>query len=416
MRFRSVVFLALCLWPLAAVQAASRCSPDRAQASGSPYRICMPDAAAYNGRLVIWAHGFQDATEPVGIPDAQSQLGDTSLAELFNDLGFGYAEPGYAKTGLAVRQGMADILDLVDLYAAEQGKPEKIYLTGASEGGLIAGLLLERHPDIFAGGVAACAPLGDFAAELDYLFDARATFQAFFPTAIPGDPFNPADDLIQNWDSVYASAVEPAVFDPSQAKSLKKWFKLARLPIDAARAASSRSATAALVLRYGAVNLNDAVATLGGFPYDNLQREYPAGLDVPRIGADAAALAEVQTHYQTSGNPQVPLVTLHTTLDPLIPYDQAKRYLEKTRDSGAYPRRHIPLRIARYGHCNFNRNEVTFALLILGLLAEDEIIQNLAQGATTDIKLLKTFLQLAQSNGLSFRLEKGRLRLILPRG
>ena len=39
------------------------CEPDGVQASGSIYRICMP-ATGYNGMLVVWAHGFQDAGTP----------------------------------------------------------------------------------------------------------------------------------------------------------------------------------------------------------------------------------------------------------------------------------------------------------------------------------------------------------------
>jgi len=105
---------------------ASTCGPDGVQASGSIYRICMPDAPDYNNRLVIWAHGFQDAGTPVQIPEDQLSIGDVSLPELINGLGFGFATNSYSKTGLAVRPGMDDILDLVSIYAAEQGVPKKV--------------------------------------------------------------------------------------------------------------------------------------------------------------------------------------------------------------------------------------------------------------------------------------------------
>ena len=60
-----LLFLAL-LAPAASAQ--SICDPDGVQASGSKYRICMPPAGSYNGNLVVWAHGFQDAGTPVQIP------------------------------------------------------------------------------------------------------------------------------------------------------------------------------------------------------------------------------------------------------------------------------------------------------------------------------------------------------------
>jgi predicted peptidase len=121
----------------------------------------MP-AEDYNGSLVIWAHGFQDAGTPAQIPEDQLQIGDLSIPATINQLGFGFATNSYNKTGLAVRQGMDDILDLVKIYTAQQGAPEHIYVVGASEGGLIMALLVEQHPNVFNAGVAACGPVGDF--------------------------------------------------------------------------------------------------------------------------------------------------------------------------------------------------------------------------------------------------------------
>ena len=42
------------------------CDYDGTQASGSEYCVVMPDEVPYNGRLVIWAHGFQDAESQLG--------------------------------------------------------------------------------------------------------------------------------------------------------------------------------------------------------------------------------------------------------------------------------------------------------------------------------------------------------------
>ena len=82
------------------------------QASGSIYRICMPLGDSYNGKLVIWAHGFQDATDPVQIPEDQLSFGGISIPEVITSLGYGFATNSYSKTGLAVVQGKEDIVDL----------------------------------------------------------------------------------------------------------------------------------------------------------------------------------------------------------------------------------------------------------------------------------------------------------------
>ena len=171
---RFVLALALTLGFASAASADSICDPDGLQASGSVYRICMP-SAAYNGMLVIWAHGFQDAGTPVGIPEDQLCFSDFCIPTLINDLGFAFATNSYSKTGLAIRQGKDDILDLVEIFAQQKGQPQKVFLFGASEGGIITAQAVEQHPDVFSAGVAACGPIGDFRRQINYFGDARAT-------------------------------------------------------------------------------------------------------------------------------------------------------------------------------------------------------------------------------------------------
>src|SRR5262245_27332270 len=117
-RLATAVFTLLLFFPTSNAQAASICDPDGVQSSGSKYRICMPAEGEYNGMLVIWAHGFQDAGTPVGIPEDQLCVNDFCIPEILNGLGFGFATNSYSKTGLAVLQGKDDIIDLVDLYTA----------------------------------------------------------------------------------------------------------------------------------------------------------------------------------------------------------------------------------------------------------------------------------------------------------
>lgn len=356
----------------------SNCGPDGVQESGSIYRICMPAPEDYNGRLVIWAHGFQDAGTPVQIPEGQLGFGDVSLPELINGLGFGFATNSYSKTGLAVRQGMEDILDLVAIYSHEQGAPLKVYLTGASEGGIITTLLVEQHPEAFDAGVAACGPVGDFTFQINYFGDARATFEYFFPDLIPGDPFDPSTDLVEGWSDYYEAVVMPALFLPENAAALEEWVTVARLPFDPENWEESVEKSARDALRYSVVNLNDAAETLGGFPYDNSGRIYLGSSNdirlnifVPRIAADTVALHELDEHYDTSGELSSPLITLHTRLDQQVPYFHETIYTIKNIIAGSYLNRRLNLPINRYGHCNFTEGEAIFAFAVMLVYAED---------------------------------------------
>ena len=211
--------LLLCATPAAA---SSTCEVDGTQASGSIYRICMPAPADYNGMLVIWAHGFQDAGTPVEIPEDQLCIGDFCIPEIINSLGFGFATNSYSKTGMAILQGKDDVLDLVSIYAAQKGAPSKVYLVGASEGGIITALSVEQHPDVYSAGLAACGPIGNFPMQINYFGDARATFNVFFPGLIPGPAFDPPPDLVAVWNDYFELIVKPIVMAPQNRAKLNQ--------------------------------------------------------------------------------------------------------------------------------------------------------------------------------------------------
>src|SRR5262245_47109996 len=219
---RLVLFTLVLASAATTARAQSICDPDDFQDSGSIYRICMP-ATGYNNILVVWAHGFQHAGTKVQIPEDQLCLNGFCLPDLINGLGFAFATNSYSKTGLAVRQGQADILDLVKIFAEAKGAPQKVYLVGASEGGLITALNVEQRPDIFSAGVAACGPVGDFPLQINYFGDARATFEYFFPGLIPGNPFHPDPSFVAIWDDYYQNTVQPFLLNPANRHRLDQW-------------------------------------------------------------------------------------------------------------------------------------------------------------------------------------------------
>ena len=325
----------------------------------------MPDAGAYNGMLVVWAHGFQDAGTPVGIPEDQLCIGSFCIPQVINSLGFGFATTSYSKTGLAVLQGADDILDLVNIYTGQKGKPLKVFLVGASEGGLITALSVERHPETFSAGLAACGPIGSFPVEIDYYGDARATFEYFFPGLIPGAPFNPDPGVVAMWSDFYNLVVQPTVFSAANRSRLNQWVKVAHLPFDQNNYLPTVAVSVQDALRYSVVNLKDAATTLGGFPFDNSTRLYLGSsndlllnLFVPRVKASPAAVTAMKTAYATSGILRRPLITIHTLRDQQVPFVQEPLYALKTIASGSFLVRHLPLAVDRFGHCNFTPDEV----------------------------------------------------------
>jgi hypothetical protein len=79
---------------------------------------------------------------------------------------------------------------------------------------------------------------------------------------------------------------------------------------------------------------------------------------VRRFSASPVARAALAP-YRTSGNLSIPLVSLHTTLDPVIPFWHELLYFFKVDPVGRG--RFLPLPVQRYGHCNFTTQEVVAA-------------------------------------------------------
>jgi hypothetical protein len=339
------------------------------QESGAYYFICVPPVG-WNGNLIVFAHGYVSPTLPVGgYPFDQLALPDnTSLIEIVNGLGYAFAASGYSKNGLAVQEGLADSVDLVDIFARLYGEPEYIYLAGASEGGLIATLGIERFSEVFDGGLATCGPIGNFRKQINYWGDFRVIFDYFYPGVLPPSPVAVPAELMENWESIYAPQVAAAIqANPSAASQL---LRVTGAPVDSADPTSVLE-TALGVLWYNVFATNDGVETLGGQPFDNSYRWYSGSANdlllnrrVQRFSANPEALNAIQA-YQTTGVLHSQLVTLHTTGDPIVPYWHIPLYRAKVLKNWTdWNYSNIP--ILRYGHCNFEVSEVLagFALLV----------------------------------------------------
>jgi len=344
---------------------------DGEQASGAKYRICMPISTPWNGDLVVYAHGYVAYNEPVAIPEDQLVIGGVSLPDVVNAFGYAFAATSYYTNGLAVRAAIPDLVDLVDVFVATQAvTPTRVYLTGASEGGLITALALEQHPDVFDGGLAACGPLGGLQPQVAYLGDFRVVFDSLFPTLMPGSPVAIPQSLIDGWDAHYADVVEPVISSPTGVYSLTQVLDVTRAAYVPAEPTTMLTTTEG-ALWYNVFATNDAKAKLGGQPFGNADRVYSGSDDdarlnagVERFVADPSAVAEMVAYYEPTAQLSVPMVTIHTTLDEIVPFWHEGLYRERAVASGTWPWLNS-ITVPRYGHCDFLPSEVVQAFLLL---------------------------------------------------
>jgi pimeloyl-ACP methyl ester carboxylesterase len=320
--------------------------------------------SGWNGQLVVYAHGYVAPGLPLDF--YQLTLADgTPLPALLQSLGYAFATTSYRQNGLAILEGTDDIRQLIDAFGRAYPPPTRTYLAGVSEGGLVAALLAEQSPELFTGVLATCGPVGSFKYQANYLGDFRVLFDYFYPGVIPGSPISIPAAVMQNWQTYYAPAIAGLVAaTPDRAAEL---LRVAKAPHDPAQPATMIN-TVLDVLWYNVFATNDAIAKLGGNPFGNRIRWYFGSSNdlrlnrsVQRFSASPTALNAMRP-LETSGQLTIPLVTLHTTLDDVVPVWHELIYLAKadTSDRGRF----LPIPVKRYGHCAFTTTEVLGAFAV----------------------------------------------------
>jgi pimeloyl-ACP methyl ester carboxylesterase len=332
---------------------------------GALWLTCVP-STGWNGDLLVFARGYVPSSNALdfyylGLPDG------SHLPALAQRLGFAFATTSYRQTGVITAADLDDILALVRAFPVQtQAEPRRVWIVGVSEGGLLAALAAERHPGVFAGAYAACGPIGDPAFQVNYVADFRVLFDYFFPGVLPGSAIDVPSDVLANWTSYYLPRLAELLSEEQdRAWRLITTSRAAHVPGDFASVVQ----TTLNLLTYGVFATTDLREGLGGNAYDNRTRWYTgSGNDlllnttVPRFRADRTALEALATMTPT-GRAAVPLVTLHTTRDEIVPYGHALLYLARAAPSGRGA--FMPLPLPRYGHCTFTTAEFLAGLALL---------------------------------------------------
>lgn len=358
-------------------------------ADGSLYEIYQPDN--WNGRLMLFAHGYFDPYANGGgaydydNPILPNHYQDAGLATVYNlvvcslvEEGFALAWSSYAVNGYAIESGYESTQALRNL-AAQLLEPDRVYVMGFSLGGQVTVTLAEKYPESYDGALAACGPVAGSSRQLEYIGDARTVFDYGFPGVLPGATALDVPKPPPDWSTAPPSEVVQAIHnainaDLDKARELADLFQL-RLPYSS----DEELVTSWTQALYFAVRgVNNAMYLAGGNPYDNRDTYY-FGLGwrqdrrlnrgVIRYRADDVATAYYQENYDTTGELETPLLTLHTNRDPQIPFSHEALYGLKVLQQWSYHNL-AQQYVDRYGHCNFKPQEVINALNSLIVWAE----------------------------------------------
>ncbi len=338
---------------------------------GSVYRLVRP--SNWNGILVLYAHGFVSKDVPVGItPD------DELVISLLAPRGFAVAVSSFDENGWVVKDGTQRTHQLLGLFASKFGQPARVYVGGASMGGLIAMRLIETWPAEFAGVLPACAVASGSSRHYDYYLNVRVLFDVFYPGVLPGTAVDvpPGLDLMQD---IVNPARAAMTANPGGALAIAN---IAQTPVPFASAAELlQSIVTALG---GAAGYPDIVALTQGHSYfDNTTTQYTGALPAPtlafinanvqRFSGAPDARNTMEHNYTPTGDLRSPALTLSTFRDPVAPGFHRIIYGQEVAAMGngdLLVQRTVAGTGGGYGHCTFTPQELTQAFFDLILWGE----------------------------------------------
>jgi pimeloyl-ACP methyl ester carboxylesterase len=339
---------------------------------GSVYRLVRP--SNWNGILVLYAHAFVSKDVPVGItPD------DELVISLLTPRGFAVAVSSFDENGWVVKDGTQRTHQLLGLFASKFGSPARVYVGGASMGGLIAIRMIETWPSEFAGVLPACAAAGGSIRQYDYFLNVRVLFDLFYPGVLPGTAVDvPAGiDVIQD---IVNPATAAMIAAPGGAAAIAS---IAQTPVPFATPAELLQSIATAL--GGAATYPEILALTQGHSYfDNTATQYTGGLDpatlafinanVQRFSGTPDAQNTMDHNYTPTGDLRIPALTLSTFRDPVVPGFHRVIYGQTVAAMGNGDRlvqRMVPGMAGGYGHCTtFTPQELTQAFFDLILWGE----------------------------------------------
>lgn len=340
---------------------------------GSFYEIDVP--AAWNGDLVLYAHGIVQAERPVVPPTTQDGYDQMRAALL--SAGYAVAASSFSSNGWSLDDAVRRTHQLSGIFRSKAGQARRTFLVGHSMGALAIVKMVETWPGQYDGALPICGPLGGTLAELQYAGDARVTFDFYFPGLLPGTPFDvlPGTEYLSPFDPGGPSALFLQVYGALTANPAAtfQWATAARLPfVNDTELGNAALYVVGFALRY----TNDFIERVNGkTPYDNMATQYEVNVADPatnaylsallnagvqRFSADRAALNYYDRNYAPTGRIGVPVLTVHTTRDPGIPFSHEELFAATV---GAEGRSDLLVQrpIDRWGHCAITPGEIQAA-------------------------------------------------------
>jgi len=337
---------------------------------GAMWALDVP--ATWNGDLVVWLHGYTNPAAPIALP-AFGPMRDAMLAQ-----GYAVIASSYSENGYSVKLGMIQSHQLSGIFASRVSAPAHTYLVGVSLGGIIGALLVEKFPDQYDGGLLVSGVVGGSEREMMYVGDIRVLFDVVYPGILPGDLLHVPDGT--NVNQVLGQAQQAILANTQGAGIIAA---LARVPPEYA-SGPELVQTILTALGFQLQGANDILARTHGHSFfENADWTYTGALPPTLLGQINAAVArysatpDAASYLDRYGSPagslSLPVITLHNSRDPVVPYRHEGWYLTAVTDQAATSFLLQRTLSAPYGHSVIQPSELTANLADLSHWVETGI-------------------------------------------
>ena len=338
--------------------------------NGAGYRVEVP--ASWNGKLVMWAHGYRGT-------GLELTVDDHPLRAFLLANGYAWAASSYSKNDYDPAQGAKDTHALTQLFNGLAGTPSRTYITGASMGGHVTGVVAEQWPQSYDGAMPICGVLGDY--ELfDFFLDFNVAAQTLSGV---GKTFPYAADYLTTTVPATKAGLAPAF--PFALNANGQNFKsLIQLRSGGVRPLFEQgwlfwNAVAGDFL-FGLGVGNGTLPRAPGFALDNSDVVYQFDTNPAQSGAETVFNSTVQRVMPdpqgrrnngianvppTNGDLRIPMLTLHTLGDLFVPFRMEQVYATRVASKG-HAHNLVQRATRDYGHCAFTGPELvqTFSDLV----------------------------------------------------
>lgn len=376
---------------------------------GAAYKVEAP--TNWNGTLLLYSHGYRAE----GAANPASDAGDPTTAKYLLDHGFALAGTSFSTMGWALEQAFKDQIDVLEIFAQKVGKPSRTIAWGHSLGGIVTAGLVQLRPERFQAALPMCGVLAGGVGAWDAALDGGFVATTLLAPAT-------SIQLVRISDPAANQAAAKAMYANAQTSPAGRarlslaaavssepgWFSIATPepgPADFAAQQVNQelwqeqvSAPFAFALRA------ELEKRAGGNPSTNVGVDYARQLDAspwkaqvsalyqaaglslqddlgtlakaPRISADRSAREYLKRFITFDGNLKIPVLTMHTTSDGLVPVEDEYAYGQTV----ARATRSTLLRqlyVRRAGHCAFTPAETVTAL--------DALIRRIDTGTWPDL-------------------------------